>query len=243
MDNTLDQLQALCGQLGIPVPPAPSPEPPAPEPVAAPAPEVYRPAEGVECWCPCDFRQLPVEPGSVKLVATDIPYDPPWQRNIPELGRWCAEKLTDDGLMVTFYAVAHIGKLLDLLGEHLVFQWLLLSPVYGVPRSRDEFIHRYQLAAVFSKSKGWHPRQLVADIIPAGWRNNDSDHPHRKNISQMQYIVEAFSDENDLVCDPCAGSWTTGIACQMMCRRFIGSEKDAQWMATAKEKFGKLLPT
>ena len=72
--NTIDQLEALCGQLGIPVPP-----PPPPEPSKQPAsePEVYRPAEGIECWCPCDFRNLPVGPGTVDAVITDIPYDVP----------------------------------------------------------------------------------------------------------------------------------------------------------------------
>jgi hypothetical protein len=245
--DTLDQLQALCGRLGVPVPapppPAP-PKPPAPEPVVLPVPkpEVYRPAEGIECWCPMDFRNLPVEAKSVKLVATDIPYDDGWLHEVPDLAAWCAEKLTDDGALVTFYGHSHLAEMLHLMtkDKNLLYRWQLFSPIYGVARSYGRFVARYQLAVVFSKSKDWKPRQAVVDILPAGERVR-GDHPHRKTVSQMQAIVEAFSDENSLVVDCCAGSWTTGIAAYMTNRRFVGGEREAKWMATAKDRFGRLL--
>ena len=50
-----------------------------------------------------------------------------------------------------------------------------------------------------------------------------------------------FSDEQNFIVDQCAGSFTTGIASHMTCRRFIGGEKEAMWMAEAKEDFDKLL--
>jgi hypothetical protein len=243
--GTLDQLQSLCGLLNVPVPPPPPPEPPAPKPLALPAPkpEVYRPAEGIECWCPMDFRALPVEPGTVKLVCTDIPYDEPWLLDeVSAFGAWCAEKLADDGALVTFYGHSHLEKMLDLVSRHLVYRWQLISPIYGVARSYGRFVARYQLAVVFSKSKEWHPRQAVGDIMPAGERVK-GDHPHRKTVSQMQFIVEAFSNENDLVVDPCSGSWTTAIACWQTNRRFVGSEREAKWMATARDRFSRLLDT
>ncbi len=243
MDSIQDQLQALCGQLGIPLPPPPPPEPIAPKPMVQPAPEpeVYRPAEGIECWCPCDFRQLPVATGSVKLIATDIPYDEDWLgQNVPDFAAWCREKLADDGVLVTFYGHHNLKECLYLLSKPLVYQWQLFSPIYGVARSYGRFVARYQLALVFSKSKEWHPRQAVSDIMPAGKRtagkSTADKHPHRKTLPQMQFIVEAFSNEGDLVVDPCSGSWTTAIACLDMNRRFIGGEQEAKWMATAKEK-------
>ncbi len=248
--DTKDQLQALCGQLGVPVPPPPPPEPIAPKPMVQPAPEpeVYRPAEGIECWCPCDFRQLPVEAGSVKLIATDIPYDEKWLNNdVPDFAAWCADKLADEGVLVTFYGHHNLAKCLHRLSHHLLYRWQLVSPIYGVAGSHGNFVPRYQLAAVFSKSKKWHPRQAVSDIMPAGKRlaaNHTADeHPHRKTVSQMQFIVEAFSDEGDLVVDSCSGSWTTCIACRDMNRRFIGGDKEGKWMASAKEKLKPSLAT
>jgi DNA (cytosine-5)-methyltransferase 1 len=245
MDNnlgTLDQLHALCGLLNVPLPPPPLPELPAPSPVEGPAPEpeVYQPTPDIACYCPCDFRQLPVEPRSVKLIATDIPYDDKWLSEVPDFAAWCADKLTDDGVLVTFYGHSHLDECLHLLSKHLVYQWQLISPIYGVARSYGRFVARYQFAVVFSKSKEWHPRQAVADIMPAGERV-PGKHPHRKTVHQMQFIIEAFSNENDRVADPCAGSWTTAIAAYKTCRRFVGGEQDAQWMAEAMEKFGRLL--
>ena len=94
MDNnldTLDQLEALCGQLDIPVPPPPPPEPPAPKPVALPSQPVhYQPFPDIDCWCPCDFRNLPVEPGTVDAIVTDIPWAKDWLEEAVQFSKWCA---------------------------------------------------------------------------------------------------------------------------------------------------------
>jgi hypothetical protein len=215
---------------------------PAPQPVVhlpQKPPKPYQPFPNIDCYCPCDFRDLFLEPGSVSLVCTDIPYDGGWLKNVPEFGAWCAEKLSDKGVLVTFYGHSHLDELLHLLSKHLVYRWQLVSPIYGVARSYGRFVARYQLAVVFSKSKKWHPRQAVADIMPAGQRV-PGKHPHRKTVAQMQFLVEQFSDEACLVVDPCAGGWTTAESAYLTNRRFIGSDINAEWMEEAKKRFRRL---
>ena len=79
-------------------PPNEKPVPPsAPEPMKVLMPEVFRPADGIECFCPLDFRRLPVEPGTVKAVITDVPWSLP---NASEFSAWCARVLVPGGIAV-----------------------------------------------------------------------------------------------------------------------------------------------
>ena len=52
----------------------------------------------------------------------------------------------------------------------------------------------------------------------------------------MLECLEAFTDIDDIVLDPFAGSGTTGVACLRLGRRFIGIEKDAKYAAVATER-------
>jgi site-specific DNA-methyltransferase (adenine-specific) len=55
----------------------------------------------------------------------------------------------------------------------------------------------------------------------------------------MKMLVKDYSRENDLVCDSCMGSGTTGVACIEMKRRFIGIEKDPERFELAKDRIIK----
>ena len=45
----------------------------------------------------------------------------------------------------------------------------------------------------------------------------------------MKYLVNTFTDENDLVLDFTCGSGSTGVACLNTNRRFIGIELDEKY--------------
>eukprot|EP01135_Chromosphaera_perkinsii_P010746 Nk52_evm25s2209 gene=Nk52_evmTU25s2209 len=49
-------------------------------------------------------------------------------------------------------------------------------------------------------------------------------HPHRKPRKLFQFLVETYSENGDIVMDPFTGSGTTGEACMLSARRFIGTE-------------------
>jgi len=52
----------------------------------------------------------------------------------------------------------------------------------------------------------------------------------------MLELVEAFTDPDEIVLDPFAGSGTTGVACLRLGRRFIGIERDEKYAAAATER-------
>lgn len=60
------------------------------------------------------------------------------------------------------------------------------------------------------------------------WEKDGKDipkiHPAQKPVKILKRLIEIFTDEGDVVIDPCAGSGTTGRACMELNRNFYGFE-------------------
>lgn len=69
--------------------------------------------------------------------------------------------------------------------------------------------------------------------------NSPRLHPTQKPLALMEALVSDFTDPGELICDPFAGSGTTGVACIYMGRRFIGWEKDSEFFETAVKRLRK----
>ena len=75
-------------------------------------------------------------------------------------------------------------------------------------------------------------------------RDNESEkiHPTQKPVELLKNLIEIFTDEGDVVIDPCAGSGSTLIAAERMNRKGYGFEikkefytKANQWLAEEKQ--------
>lgn len=61
-------------------------------------------------------------------------------------------------------------------------------------------------------------------------------HSTEKPLDLMLDIVSWFTDPGELVLDPCVGSGTTGLACRLLGREFVGYEIDGEWAQRARER-------
>lgn len=75
-------------------------------------------------------------------------------------------------------------------------------------------------------------RELFAALTDRALRGQDK-HPTEKRLSQMLSLVSWFSDPGESVLDLCAGSGSTGLACRLLGRDFVGVERDEAWAARA----------
>lgn len=72
--------------------------------------------------------------------------------------------------------------------------------------------------------------------------NNDNPlkaHATQKPIPLMEYLVRTYSNIDDVVLDFAMGSGTTGIACLLAGRRFIGIDIDAEMVAIANSRLAQ----
>jgi site-specific DNA-methyltransferase (adenine-specific) len=58
----------------------------------------------------------------------------------------------------------------------------------------------------------------------------DNVHPTQKPTGLVRQWLKQFTDPGDLVFDPFAGSFTTGVACVQTGRRFVGIEKESKYV-------------
>lgn len=61
-------------------------------------------------------------------------------------------------------------------------------------------------------------------------------HPTVKPVSLMRWLVRLVTPEGGVVLDPFAGSGSTGVAAVMEGRRFIGIEREAQYVEIARRR-------
>ena len=59
--------------------------------------------------------------------------------------------------------------------------------------------------------------------------SKERSHPTQKPVALFEYLIKTYTNEGDLVLDNCAGSGTTGVACQNLNRNFILIEKEQKY--------------
>ena len=67
-------------------------------------------------------------------------------------------------------------------------------------------------------------------------------HPTQKPLDLMRFLVASYTNEGDVVLDPCMGSGTTGEACISLNRQFHGMELSADYFEIAKRRLNATSP-
>lgn len=83
----------------------------------------------------------------------------------------------------------------------------------------------------------WPKNVLRFDTEPS----NQRYHPTQKPVKLLEYLINTYTKEDDLVLDNCMGSGSTGVAAVNLNRRFIGIEKDERYFNIAKGRINKCI--
>jgi site-specific DNA-methyltransferase (adenine-specific) len=71
-------------------------------------------------------------------------------------------------------------------------------------------------------------------------RGEENKHPTVKPIKLMEYLIKLVSKEQALILDPFLGSGTTAIACVKLNRKFIGIEKEEEYVEIANRRLANV---
>lgn len=82
----------------------------------------------------------------------------------------------------------------------------------------------------YRRWNGGGKRGIYTHCVNTG---RQGEHPTEKPIPLMREIVADFTMAGEVVCDPFMGSGTTGVACTLLDRPFIGIERDERWFDLA----------
>jgi len=111
--------------------------------------------------------------------------------------------------------------------------------IYNPQMTEGKIIKRGKFNTGKSQSKGLanlhrgedssKKRYPVRIITFSNADKTNISHPTQKPVALFEYLIKTYTNENDLVLDNCAGSGTTGVACQNLNRNCILMEKDQEY--------------
>jgi DNA modification methylase len=89
-----------------------------------------------------------------------------------------------------------------------------------------------------TKNNAGSTERYPSSVLDFNVVNNDNPikiHPTQKPVELLEWLIRTYSSENELVLDNTMGSGSTGIACAISNRRFIGIESNLQYFNHAKK--------
>ncbi len=166
--------------------------------------------------------------------------------------RWlknCRDILKPNGTIWvsgTFHNIYSVARCLTTLGYKIlnVITWQKIDPPPSLTGTRFNFASEYIIwAAKSEKSKYYLNFDLMtamnggkqmSDVwrLPSVglWEKKCGKHPTQKPLRLLYRIILACTHEGDTILDPFAGSCTTGIAANLLGRKFIGIDQSEEFL-------------
>jgi DNA (cytosine-5-)-methyltransferase len=166
--------------------------------------------------------------------------------------RWLAlakDTLTDNGSVMisgTYHNIFSIGRALQKLDYKIlnIITWQKTNPppnfscrylthsteqiIWARKSEKFKHIFNYELMKKLNNDKQMKDVWSFPAIAP--WEKACGKHPTQKPLSLLIRLILMASNENSVICDPFAGSSTTGIAANLLGRKFIGIEKEREFI-------------
>ena len=79
-----------------------------------------------------------------------------------------------------------------------------------------------------------NPKSIIS--ITKRMAHKDRLHPTQKPTELFEYLIKTYTNEGETVLDFTAGSFTTGVACKNLNRKFIGIEMDDKYFEIGKNR-------
>ena len=160
----------------------------------------------------------------------------------------CREKLKDNGtiwISGTYHNIFSVANCLTQLGYKIlnVITWAKTNPPPNIScryftystefiiwaRKKEKVAHyfNYELMKMINDDKQMTDVWRLPAIAP--WEKSCGKHPTQKPIGLLARIIMASTEAGAWILDPFAGSSTTGIAANLLGRRFLGIELQQEY--------------
>ena len=175
----------------------------------------------------------------------------------------CRRVLKDNGtiwISGTFHNIYTVGVALELEGFSIInnITWQKPNPAPNLAcrcftNSTETIIWARKIDEKGKKGKHYFNYSLMKEInnnkqmkdvwllnLPQKKEKKYGKHPTQKPLSVLERILLASTEEGDLVLDPFNGSGTTGIVCMNLNRRYIGIEKEKDFLNLTIKRYNDL---
>lgn len=167
----------------------------------------------------------------------------------------CREKLKDDGtiwISGTYHNIFSVANSLTQLNYRIlnVITWVKTNPppniscryfthstefiIWARKNKKTPHYYNYELMKMLNDNKQMTDVWRMPSIAP--WEKSCSKHPTQKPLCVLSRIILASTKTDALILDPFAGSSTTGIAANLLGRRFVGIEQENEFAEISKAR-------
>lgn len=205
----------------------------------------------------CFDTMARIQDNAVDLVLTDVPYNEVNRksgglRNLDkgtadsplfdmevlcsEIGRICSGSVY---MFCGFKQVSEISRLLENAGFSIrvgVWQKTNPSPMNGTRM----WLSGVELCVFGRKKNATFNEHCKGAVWPCA-SERSKIHPTQKPEKLFTRLIDASSNEGDLVYDPFAGSGTTAVCCNKLTRRWVCSELDVGFSKLATDRIKNIL--
>lgn len=167
----------------------------------------------------------------------------------------CRSKLTDDGtiwISGTHHNIHVVMRCLQELGYKVLntITWQKTDPPPNLScryfnfstelivwaRKSEKKPHKFNYEVMKQLNGGTQMTDVWRIPAVGRWEKTCGKHPTQKTLRLLYRIILASTDKGDTILDPFAGSSTTGIAANLLGRKFIGIEQDADFVALSQKR-------
>lgn len=167
----------------------------------------------------------------------------------------CREKLKDNGtiwISGTYHNIFSVAHALTELGFKIlnVVTWAKTNPppnfscryfTYSTEfiiwaRKHPSKPHKFNYSLMKQLNDGKQMTDVWRLPAIASWEKSCGKHPTQKPLSLLVRIILASTDVDAWILDPFAGSSTTGIAANLLSRRFLGIEREKEFIKMSTKR-------
>ena len=187
-----------------------------------------------------------------------------WDKGMPQKQiddfniRWiglCREKLKDNGtiwISGTYHNIFSVANSLVSLGFKIlnIITWAKTNPppniscryftystefiIWARKSAKKTHKFNYELMKMLNDDKQMTDVWRLPAIAP--WEKSCGKHPTQKPLALLTRIILSSTDKNAWILDPFAGSSTTGIAANLVGRRYLGIEKEQKFVDMSRQR-------
>lgn len=195
----------------------------------------------------------------IDLIVTDPPYNSSvaeWDNKDDEWQlKWLKEShriLKDGGSIYVFFAPLNMFGVEKFIRENFTLKNIIVwfhPNLYGANQSYGKDRYKSTWEVCFYAVKGlksktniniqqecWKKYGCSFDVMNVAAINKGRLHKSQKPLELVKKFTQMSSNENDTVLDPFMGSGTTGVACKLLNRNFIGIEQNQSFVDIANKR-------
>ncbi len=167
----------------------------------------------------------------------------------------CRNKLKDNGTIWvsgTYHNIFSIARCLTELGFKILncVTWVKTNPPPNIScryfthsaeyilwaRKERKIPHYYNYELMKEINGGTQMRDVWNLPAIAKWEKSCGKHPTQKPLCVLSRVIQASTERGAWILDPFTGSSTTGIAANLLGRRFLGIDKDEDFLQISKAR-------